>query len=48
MDVTVPMNFEKKLGPFLQNRAPGILRQPFAIPALLWTLQTLSWLIDVP
>ena len=48
MDVTGPMNFEKKLGPFLQNRAPGILRQPFAIQALLWTLQTLSWLIDVP
>ena len=48
MDVTCPMNFEKNWGIFLQNRAPGILRQPFAIQALLWTLQTFSWLTDVP
>ena len=49
MDVTGPMNFEKKIRTFfLQNRAPGILRQSFAIQALLWTLLIPPWRNDVP
>ena len=39
----------KKAGPrFFEKGAPGIIRHLVVIQALLCTLQTLLWLIDVP
>ena len=48
MDVTGPMNFEKKIGPFFAKSCSRDFATTICHPSTLWTLQKPPWLKDVP